>query len=150
MQEYPNVTFTVILETCHGGSWTDYFQGLGLTGMPNVNMFISSTTSDKNAYGDWDYAEGIADYNASDDQYIEFTSDFLYQMEHWTKPENWPTIQALPDYGFGGSSIIRLYYYCYRYTKNRWYPGPGSSEADSYVLTERFPIEIQEPQMYFP
>ena len=142
MDLYPNVHFNLIFETCHGGSWTDYFQAQAL---PNVDMVISSTTSDKNAYGDWDSAEGITDHNWNEDQYIEFTSDFLLQMEYWTDPAHWPTIQALPLFS---NNTLRLYYYCYHCVKNRNYPGAGASITQSYVLTERTPILIQEPQIY--
>ena len=145
MNEYPNVTFTLIFETCHGGSWTDYFQTQAMT---NVDMVISSTTSAKNAYGDWDSAEGITDHNWAEDQYIEFTSDFLLQMEHWTDPANWGDVTALPL--FPNNNILKLYYYCYQCVKNRNYPDAGASIYQSYVLTERTPILIQEPQIYHP
>lgn len=149
MDLYPNVRFNLIFETCHGGSWTDYFEALGDTGMPNLDMCISSTTSEKNAYGDWDSAEGITDHNWDEDQYIEFTSDFLLQMEFWTAPENWPTIQGLTNPAFGNNTL-RLYYYCYQCVKNRYYPAAALPIYQSLVLTERTPILIQEPQIYYP
>ncbi len=145
MNEYQNVTFTLIFETCHGGSWTDYFQ---TQAMQNVDMVISSTTSAKNAYGDWDSAEGITDHNWAEDQYIEFTSDFLLQMELWTDPANWPNVQALTNPAFG-NNILKLYYYCYKCTKNHNFPDAGAPIYQSFVLTERTPILIQEPQIYY-
>ncbi len=149
MDLYPNVHFTLIFETCHGGSWTDYFEDLGEEGMPNLDMCISSTTSEKNAYGDMDSAEGINDFNGPEDQYIEFTSDFLLRMEYWTHPDHWGQVTALTNPVLG-SNTLKLYYFCYQSTKNRNYPTAGMPEYSSYVLPEREPILIQEPQIYIP
>jgi len=149
MDLYPNVHFNLIFETCHGGSWTDYFETLGDTGMPNLDMCISSTTSEKNAYGDMDSAEGINDHNGPQDQYIEFTSDFLLRMEYWTHPDHWGDVIALTNPVLGNNTL-KLYYFCYQSTKNRNYPTPGIPLYSSYVLPEREPIQIQEPQIYIP
>lgn len=148
MDSYPNVHFNLIIETCHGGSWKDYFQALGAAGMPNLDMCISSTTSEKSAYPDWDYSNGITDHNAADDEFVEFTSDFILQMEFWTATANWPTIQGLTTPAFANNTL-KLYYYCYKCVKNRNYPAAALPIYESYVLTERTPILIQEPEIYY-
>lgn len=145
---YPNVRFNLIFETCHGGSWTDYFQTLGAAGVPNVDMSISSTSRTKGAYPDWDYSSGLTDYNAAQDEFVEFTSDFILQMEYYTDAAHWPTVTGLTTPAFSNNKL-KLYYLCYMNTRNRNYPAAGAPANDSYVLTERTPISIQEPQIYY-
>jgi hypothetical protein len=145
---YPNVRFNLIFETCHGGSWTDYFQALGSTGVPNVDMSISSTSRTKGAYPDWDYSNGLTDYNAAQDEFVEFTSDFILQMEHYTDATNWPTVTGLTTPAFTNNKL-KLYYLCYTNARNRFYPVAGTPSNDSYVLTERTPISVQDPQIYY-
>ena len=149
MDTYPDVRFNLIIETCRGGSWKDYFQALGATGVPNLDMCITSTTRDKSAYPDWDYSDGQTDHNASEDEFVEFTSDFILQMEFWTATANWPTIQGLTSPSFPNNTL-KLYYYCYHCVKNRYYPAAALPIYQSYVLTERTPILIQEPEIYLP
>ncbi len=145
---YPNVRFNLIFETCHGGSWTDYFQTLGAAGVPNVDMSISSTSRTKGAYPDWDYSSGLTDYNAAQDEFVEFTSDFILQMEYYTATANWPTVTGLTTPALANNKL-RLYYLCFTNARNRNYPVAGTPSSDSYVLTERTPISIQEPQIYY-
>jgi len=149
MDANPTVRFTLIIETCRGGSWKDYFQALGAAGVPNLDMCIASTTRDKSAYPDWDYSDGQTDHNAADDEFVEFTSDFILQMERWTATANWPTIQGLTTPSFGNDNTLKLYYYCYKCVKNRNYPAASLPIYESYVLTERTPILIQEPEIYY-
>lgn len=148
MESYPDVDFTLIIETCHGGSWKDYFQALGAAGMPNLDMCIASTSRDKGAYPDWDSADGITDWNGPDDEFVEFTSDFILQMEHYTDPANWQIVQTLTNPVFT-NNMLKLYYICFINARNKNYPTPYAATQASYVLTERTPINIQEPEIYY-
>ena len=96
LNTYSSVNFSVIIDTCRGGSWTDYFNSLA-TPPENLDMLISSTSSDKSAYSDWDaaYEDGVQyeDFNAADDQFVEFSSDFILQIEYYTSTQTlWNTV----------------------------------------------------------
>jgi len=143
IDSYPNVNFTLIIESCHAGSWLEYFEDLGAEEVPNLDMVITSTSDTKSAYPDWDNASGLTDWNAADDVWIEWTSDFILSMEFYTAAANWPTVTGLTNPPLANNKL-RLYYLCYKRVKTN---NPG---ANSLVLTERTPINIQEPWIYLP
>ncbi|MEA1882969.1 MAG: hypothetical protein U9N62_00410 [Thermotogota bacterium] len=156
---YSSINFTVIIDTCHGGSWTDYFDSL-TTPPENLDMLIASTSSDKSAYSDWDVAyEGgtrYDDFNAADDQFIEFSSDFILQMEYYTSTQNhWNTVIGLDPSIYNpvnNNSYLKLYYLCYMRTIDRNYvpgtPGGINPALQSNVLPQRTPFNAQSPQIY--
>jgi hypothetical protein len=140
IQSYPNVNFSIIVETCHGGSWKDYFQAEGLG---NVDIVIASTSASKGAYPDWDNSAGIADYNAADDQWVEWTSDFILQIVYYSSAAHWPEVTAFAAAHFVNTKV-GLYYMCFQRVKGLTPPNT------SLVLTERPGIAIQDPQVYAP
>ena len=141
MNAYPNINFSVIIETCHGGSWTDYFDGLA-TPHPNLDLFIASTRSDQGAYPDYDTYYSVVDHNGADDQYVEFTSDFLLQIDYYTQSANWPTVTGL-TYPTFANNYLKLYYLAFKKVKTN---NPG---ANSLVIFERSSLNFQSPQIYF-
>jgi len=142
INSYPNVNFSVIIESCHAGSWRAYFQDPA--NLPaNLDIIIASTSSAKGAYPDWDNSSGLVDFNAAADQWVEFTSDFILQMEYYTDPAHWGTVTGLTTPALPNNKV-RLYYLSYMKVKSTNPP------VNSLVLTERTPIAIQEPEMYHP
>lgn len=141
MDEYPETTFSVIIETCHGGSWTDYFAALSPQ-QPNLDMFISSTSSSKSAYPDYDSYYGVLDHNGAADQYVEFTSDFILQMEYYTNPANWTTVTNL-TYPTFSNNYLKLYYLSYKKVIT------NNPSANSLVIFQRSPLNFQNPQIHF-
>jgi len=141
MNAYPEVNFSVIIETCHAGSWTDYFGGLA-TPHENLDLFIASTRSTQSAYPDYDTYHSVVDHNGNDDQYVEFTSDFLLQIDYYTQAANWPTVTGLTYPSFS-NNYLKLYYLAYKKVKTN---NPG---ANSLVIFERSSLNFQSPQIYF-
>jgi len=140
IQSYPNVNFSIIVETCHGGSWKDYFQTQALG---NVDIVITSTSAAKGAYPDWDNSAGMTDYNAADDQWVEWTSDFILQIQYYTSGDHWAEVTAFST-AHGVNTKVGLYYMCFQRVKGLTPP------TSSLVLTERPGIAIQDPQVYAP
>lgn len=155
---YPGVRFSVLLETCHGGSWLNNFDGsLAGSGYPkldNLGIFITSTSADKGAYPDWDSAvtgsgSTIYDFDPSD-AYVEWTSDFLKRLATWTSDANYPTVQNFAkDYSI--ETEWALYYFCYWKVKGSPSVPPAagfSSPPSTYTMTERLGVAVQQPQIY--
>jgi hypothetical protein len=141
MDEYPDIHFSVIIETCHGGSWTDYFAALSPQ-QANLDMFISSTSADKSAYPDYDSYYGVSDHNGAEDQHVEFTSDFILQMEYYTDPSNWPTVTGM-TYPTFSNNYLKLYYLAYKKVIS------NNPSANSLVIFQRTPLFFQSPQIHF-
>jgi len=156
---YSYINFTVIIDTCQGGSWTDYFGSLE-TPPENLDMLIASTSSDKSAYSDWDSANEdgvhITDFNAAEDQFVEFSSDFILQMEYYTcTQDRWNTVIGLDDSIYNpvnNNNYLKLYYLCYMRARDRNYepgtPGGINPALQSNVFPQRTPLELQSPQIY--
>ncbi|HNW47814.1 MAG TPA: hypothetical protein PKN02_10480, partial [Thermotogota bacterium] len=53
MESYPGVKFILLVETCRGGSWPDYFRNLSPR-LLNLKMAIASTSWNQGAYPDLD------------------------------------------------------------------------------------------------
>ncbi len=141
INSYPNVNFSILIESCHAGSWRAYFQDPSNT-PANLDIIITSTSAAKSAYPDWDNSSGLTDINAAADQWVEWTSDFILQMEYYTNPANWGTVTGLTSPVLPNDKV-RLYYLSYLRVKS------GTPTVTSLVLTERNPIAIQEPEMYY-
>ena len=160
LNTFNTVNFTVIIDTCHGGSWTDYFDGVITTPPGNLDMLISSTSSDKSAYSDWDtaYDDGVQydDFNAADDQFVEFSSDFILQMEYYTSTQAlWNTVIGLDPSIYNpvnNNNYLKLYFLCYMRARDRNYspgtPGAINPALQSNVLPQRTPFDAQSPQIY--
>jgi len=58
---HPDVTFNLILCSCHGGSFLDNLKPLA-----NVLVAHTSSRGNESAYPDWDTAGGVTDYNPDD------------------------------------------------------------------------------------
>ncbi|MGB4201003.1 MAG: hypothetical protein WBK65_06295 [Thermotogota bacterium] len=135
MASYPGVKFILFVETCHGGSWRDYFRDLSPR-LLNLKMVIASTSRDQGAYPDWDVAHGQTDVNGNDDQWIEFTSDFLLKMEYYTSEAHWGEVTGLTFPAFD-NNILRLFWLCYQRAQN-----------DSWILPQN--TGHQSPQIFYP
>lgn len=159
LNTYSTINFSVILDTCHGGSWVDYFDDL-VDPPANLDMLISSTSSDLSAYADWDTANDNGttyyDYNASDDQFIEFSSDFILQMEYFTSTQShWNAVVGLSPSIYdpvNNNSYLKLYYLSYLRTRDQYYYPGGiifyNPALHSNILPQRSPFEVQSPQIY--
>lgn len=154
INEYSQVKFSVILETCHAGSWLDNFNGGSGSVLNNLGLFIATTSADQGAYPDWDQATlsngtVLFDFDQSD-SYIEWTSDFLKQLATWSKGTGWTTVQNYATAN-GIETEWSLFYHCFWKVKaSVAVPPPvgylpGSS---TYTMTERSGVAIQNPQVY--
>jgi len=141
IQEHANVTFCIIIESCHAGSWLDGLKSGGV--MPaNIEIAITTTSSSKSAYPDWDHVGGVVvDYNSSD-QYVEWSGDFLQKMAAYTSAALWPTVETYATTK-KISDIAALLYKCFTSIKG------GSPQTTSWTLTERTIAGfIQDPMVY--
>ena len=135
LEEFSNVEFILIFDTCHAGIWADFFGGL-IDRPANLHMVIASTGADQGAYPDWDEAEGETDYNAEEDTWVEFSSDFLLMMAHYTSDTFWPSVEALTNPAFD-NNILKLFYLSFQAVKN-----------EDLLLTAR--LNRQTPQIWYP
>jgi len=135
MESYPNVNFILFVETCHGGSWPDYFRDLPVR-LGNLHMVLASTSRDKGAYPDWDDAYGLHDFNAADDVWVEFTSDFLIKMEYYTADAHWDEVTGL-DFPAFNNNTLRLFWLCYQ-----------NAQTESLILPAR--TGHQSPRIFYP
>lgn len=135
METYSTVKFILLVETCHGGSWPDYFRNLSPR-LLNLRLAIASTSRNQGAYPDWDEAGGLIDYNRFDDQWVEFTSDFLLKMEYYTSEAHWGEVTGLTFPAFD-NNILRLFWLCYQRAQN-----------DSWILPQN--TGHQSPQIFYP
>jgi hypothetical protein len=101
IDDYPDMTFKVILDTCKGGSFVD-----NLSALPNVAIALTSTSATQSAYGDID---GPLDPNP-DDEGGEWTSGFLEDLEDYSVDWELYLIEALIT---GVSPKVMLYYDCF-------------------------------------
>ncbi len=137
----PDLSFCIIIESCRAGSWLEGLKSGGV--MPgNIMIAIATTSSDRSAYPDWDYLNGVlTDYNY-DDQYIEWSGDFLQQLAHYTSDAHWSDVT---DYAAGNSidTAMALYYLSYLKIKG------DDPPFTSLTLTERWVAgSIQKPMVY--
>jgi hypothetical protein len=101
-----------------------------------VALAIASTSSEQNAYPDWDDVDGLHDYNAEDDRWIEFTSDFLLSMEFYTSDEFWHVVTDLDSPVFANDTL-KLFWLCYYHT-----------QINCMVLSQR--TGNQTPCVFYP
>ncbi len=136
MNEYPNVQFNIIIESCHAGSWIQY--PLSLTSCDNLILGITTTTAALSAYADVDYGEGMTDYDTSD-VYVEWTSDFLKNIEYFTSAAHWGEVT---DYAsmYSIDNLPALFDKCFMKIKG------NNAPTSSYTFTER--LGIQTPLIY--
>ena len=156
IEDQPRIKFCVILETCHGGSWLDNFNGTlpGYPALGNLGLFITTTRAAKGAYPDWDTAvissgTTVTDRDTSD-AYVEWTSDFLKRLADWTSVPNYSIVT-----NYASSKTIQnewaLYYHCYWSVKGSLSipPAAGFSPGNTtYTLTEWAGVAVQSPQIY--
>ncbi|HOH11647.1 MAG TPA: hypothetical protein PK291_00215, partial [Thermotogota bacterium] len=135
METYSTVKFILLVETCHGGSWPDYFRNLSPR-LLNLRLAIASTSRNQGAYPDWDEAGGLIDYNRFDDQWVEFTSDFLLKMEYYTSEAHWGEVTSLTTPALE-NNILKLFWLCY-----------DRAKADNWILSQR--TGHQTPTHYLP
>ena len=138
IESYPRVSFSVIIESCHAGSWIE--GTVDITDASNVVIAIATTSSAKSAYPDWDSATGYTnDYNGTTDVYVEWTSDFLEKMAYYTSTAHWGEVTTLAS-AEGIPDESAMYDLCFQSIKG------GSPPGTSYTFTER--VGIQDPQIY--
>jgi hypothetical protein len=136
MNNYSDIQFNIIIESCHAGSWIQY--PLSLTSCGNLVMAITTTTAALSAYADVDYGDGMTDYDTSD-VYVEWTSDFLKNIEHFTSAAHWNEVITYAG-SKGIDNLPALFDKCFRRIK-------GTNVPDSsYTFTER--LGIQTPMIY--
>jgi len=75
LEEFPNVTFKIIIDACHSGSFVD-----DLDDLENVAIVLTATDADKSSYGDIDDDD---DPNPEDTG-GEWTSGFLEDLIEYT------------------------------------------------------------------
>ncbi|TYB93738.1 MAG: hypothetical protein FXF54_06115 [Kosmotoga sp.] len=136
MNDYPNVQFNIIIESCHAGSWIQY--PLSLTSCDNLILGITTTTAALSAYADVDYGDGMTDYDVTD-VYVEWTSDFLKNIEHFTSAAHWNEVITYAG-SKGIDNLPALFDKCFRRIKGTNVP------VSSYTFTER--LGIQTPMIY--
>lgn len=153
---FPGVKFCVIMETCHAGSWLDNFDGslVGYPELPNLTIFTASTSPEKSAYPDWDSAttgsgSTIYDFDTTD-SYVEWTSDFLKQLDAWSSGANYSIVQA---YATAHNIDVEASLYYHAFWKVKGSPGVPPAGGFSpggvtYTLTERTGVGIQSPMVY--
>ncbi|AKI97330.1 hypothetical protein [Kosmotoga pacifica] len=138
IESYPGVKFSIIIESCHAGSWIQAPNNI--TDPSNVVIAITTTSAALSAYADQDTAYGYSpDYNGPTDVYVEWTSDFLEQMAYYTSAAHWGEVTTLAS-AESIPSESALYDLCFQRIKGSSPPGT------SYTFTER--TGIQAPQIY--
>jgi hypothetical protein len=97
MAQYPDIQFNFLLGSCHGGSFIDNLQVLD-----NVTVVMTACASDEGAQRDWDYRDGLTDYNVIDSG-SEWTSSILYAAgviannpEYFSIVEDWAGTYGVP------------------------------------------------------
>jgi hypothetical protein len=97
MAEHPDVLFNFLLGSCHGGSFIDELQTLD-----NVRVVMTATSTELNAWPDWDYADGLTDYNTMDSG-TEWTSSILWAAvvittnnDYFSVVEDWAGTYGIP------------------------------------------------------
>ena len=161
INSYPDVLFSVILETCHAGSWLDNFDGTTSRILENLGLFIASTSADKFAYPDWDqltligiFGDGLPvsvlhDHN-KEDSYVEWTSDFLQQLSFWSTGAGWTAVQNYAN-THGIETEWSLFYHCFWKVKGAGTVPPPDIfplGENTLTMTERMYISRQDPQIY--
>ncbi|MFO7881270.1 MAG: hypothetical protein R6U52_01875 [Kosmotogaceae bacterium] len=136
MNEYSNVQFNIIIESCHAGSWIQY--PLSLTSCDNLILGITTTTAALSAYADVDYGDGMTDYDTSD-VYVEWTSDFLKNIEYFTSSAHWDEVTAYASM-YSIDTLPALFDKCFMKIKG------NNAPTTSYTFTER--LGIQTPLIY--
>ncbi|MFW6121042.1 MAG: hypothetical protein ACOC80_09125 [Petrotogales bacterium] len=136
MNEYTNVQFNVIIESCHAGSWIQ--DPLSLTSCDNLILGITTTTAALSAYADVDYGDGMTDYDVTD-VYVEWTSDFLKNIEYFTSAAHWGEVT---DYAstYSIDTLPALFDKCFVKIKG------NNAPTTSYTFTER--LGIQTPLIF--
>jgi hypothetical protein len=86
MAQYPNILFNFMLGSCHSGSFIDDLQTLS-----NVRVVMTACKTDQGAQKDWDYADGLTDYNVIDSG-SEWTSSVLWAAGVITVNGEWFSI----------------------------------------------------------
>lgn len=147
---YPNIRFSVILETCRAGSWLPYFTA---NNTPNLGIFIATTSASKSAYPDWDHftppgGSPMVDWNPTD-LWVEWTGDFLQMLAHWTSTANYPTVTTYAT-NKNIETEWALWYHCYCRVKWSVVPiAPGFNPGPvTRTMTERDGIHRQDPMVY--
>lgn len=131
MNDYPNVQFNIIIESCHAGSWIQYPSSL--TSCDNLVLAITTTTAALSAYADVDYEGNLTDYNYSD-LWVEWTGDFLQSLEYFTSDTHWGEVTSYAS-TWSIDNLSALYDKIFMRIANL-----------EHTFTER--LEIQDPQIY--
>jgi len=84
IRDYPETSFSILHESCHGGSFID-----DLSTLPNVYLVLTSTSTNFSAYGDWDPE---IDPNPDVDSGGEWTSSLYFSILEQLSGDNWLTI----------------------------------------------------------
>ncbi|HNW47881.1 MAG TPA: hypothetical protein PKN02_10860, partial [Thermotogota bacterium] len=71
-----------------------------------------------------------------DDQWVEFTSDFLLKMEYYTSEAHWGEVTSLTTPALE-NNILKLFWLCY-----------DRAKADNWILSQR--TGHQTPTHYLP
>ncbi len=104
LQKFPDVTFKIIIDACHSGSFVDDLEDLD-----NVAIVLTATDADHSSYGDLD---GEGDPNPEDEG-GEWTSGFLEDLYEYTMNQaDWDYIVWIADVK-GVSEKVALYWYAW-------------------------------------
>ena len=104
LEEFPNVTFKIIIDACHSGSFVD-----DLDDLENVAIVLTATDADKSSYGDIDDDD---DPNPEDTG-GEWTSGFLEDLiEYTSNYDIWSYIISIA-YEYQVSEKVVLYWYAW-------------------------------------
>jgi len=104
LNDFPNVTFKVIIDACHSGSFVD-----DLDDLDNVAMILTATDADHSSYGDID---GPDDPNPEDTG-GEWTSGFLEDLIEYTTDSSWWDYITGIAWQYEISEKVVLYWYAW-------------------------------------
>jgi hypothetical protein len=90
ISSHPTVDFNFLLGSCHSGSFLDDMQAL-----PNVQTFHAACSSAGGAKPDWDYVDGVNDYNPTDTGSEWFSSVLQAGNVILTNSSYWTNIQTM-------------------------------------------------------
>ena len=104
LNDFPNVTFKIIIDACHSGSFVD-----DLDDLENVAIILTATDADHSSYGDID---GPDDPNP-DDTGGEWTSGFLEDLIEYTTDSSWWDYITGIAWQYEISEKVVLYWYAW-------------------------------------
>jgi len=108
MASHPTVDFNFLLGSCHSGSFQDDMQALA-----NVQTFHAACAPAGGSTPDWDYADGVTDYNIADTGSEWFSSVLQAGNTILTNSSYWTSIQIMArDEGTQVSSML-LHMMCF-------------------------------------